>query len=116
MRYKIFIDSSTLTDQIFMLLDTAQSDNEDEIKELMNDSATEFIAPEKIEVTDNPDNASVLTPDAHVHVVDEGTTHTKELEINEKRKRPEENTFIIWKCNVSPHSQENCLLDGGVYH
>ena len=69
-----------------MLLDTAQSDNKDEIKELMNDSATKFIAPEEIELTGNPDNASVLTPDANVHVVHEGTTHTKELEINEKRK------------------------------
>ena len=83
MRYKIFTDSSTLTDQIFMLLDTAQSDNKDEIKELMNDSATKFIAPEEIELTGNPDNASVLTPDANVHVVHEGTTHN---EINEKRK------------------------------
>ena len=40
-------------DQIFVLLDTVQSDNEDETEELMNDSGTEFIAPEEIEPTDN---------------------------------------------------------------
>ena len=41
-------------DQIFAFLDTVQSDNENEIEELMNDSGTEFIAPEEIEPTDNP--------------------------------------------------------------
>ena len=33
------------------------------IDKLINDSITEFIAPEKIELTDNQDNASVLTPE-----------------------------------------------------
>ena len=41
------IDSGTSTDQRLTLLDTAQSDNEDEIDELMNDSDTEFIASER---------------------------------------------------------------------
>ena len=31
------------------------------IDKLINDSITEFIAPEKIELTDHQDNASVLT-------------------------------------------------------
>ena len=58
----------------------------------MNDSDTEFIAPEEIEFTDNRDNASVLKPELNDHVFEEGTTHTKELETNKKRKNPEENT------------------------
>ena len=78
-------------DQIFMLLDTVQSDNKNENDKLMNDSDTEFIAPEEIELTGNPKNASVLAPEANVHVVDKGTTHTKELETN-KTKKTEENT------------------------
>ena len=41
----------------------------------MNDSETEFIAPQEIELPDNPHNMSVLIPRANVHVVDEGTTH-----------------------------------------
>ena len=91
------LDSGASTDQIFALLDTVQSDNEDEINELMNDFDTEFIAPEEIELTDNPDSASVLISEAKVYVVDKGTTHTKELETNKKRKKPAENNLITWK-------------------
>ena len=80
------IDSGNSTDEIFTLLDTVQSDNEDELDELLNDSDTEFIAPEELKLNDNLDNATVLTPKANVHVVDQGTTHTKELETNKKRK------------------------------
>ena len=54
-------DSGASTDQIFALLDTVQSDNEDEIDELMNDFDTEFIALEDIKLTVNSDNASVDT-------------------------------------------------------
>ena len=71
------IDSDASTDQVFTLLDAVQNDNEDEIDQLMNDFDTEFIAPEEIEIIDNPDTVSVLTLEANVHVVDQGTTHTK---------------------------------------
>ena len=49
----------------------------------------DIIAPEKIEVIDNPENLSVLTTEANNHVVDEATKNTKELEPNKKRKKPE---------------------------
>ena len=89
------IDSGTSTDQ---------SDNEDEIEELMNDSDIEFIAPEEVELTNNPENARILTPEANVHVVDQGITHTKELETIKKRKKLKKIILIKWKHNVSPHS------------
>ena len=92
-----------------------QSDNEDEIDELMNDFDTEFIAPEEIKLTANPSNGSSLRLQANANVVDQGTTHTKELETDEKRKKTQKNsTPITWKCNVSPHSREYCLLEGRV--
>ena len=91
-------------DQTFGLLNSEQSDNKDATDELMNDSDTGFIAPEEIELTGNPDNASVLTSGANVHVVDERTTRTKELETNKKRKKSGENIAIKWKRNVSPNS------------
>ena len=87
-----------------MLLDTVQKDNENEADKLINDSDTEFIAPEEIKPTGNPENASVLTPEANVYVVDKGTTNIKELETNKTKKKTEENTPITWKCNTSPHS------------
>ena len=39
-------------------------------------------------------------------------SHTKELEINKKRKKPEENTPVTWKRNISPHSREYFLIEG----
>ena len=43
-----------------------QSNNEDEIDELMNDFDREFKAPEKIKLTDNQENVSALTLEAKV--------------------------------------------------
>ena len=72
-----------------MLLDAVESDNEDEFDKLMNDFDTEFIAPEEVELTDNPGNMSALTLERNVHVVDQGTMHTKELETNKRREKPQ---------------------------
>ena len=80
------IDSDAWTDQLFKLLDAVHGDNEDETEKLMNDFDTEFIAPEEIELTDNPSNVSALRLEVNIHVVDQGTTHTTELEANKKRK------------------------------
>ena len=80
------IDSDAWTDQLFTLLDAVQGDNKDEIEKLMNDFDTVFIAPEEIELTDNPSNVSALRLEVNIHVVDQGTTHTRELETNTKKK------------------------------
>ena len=64
------IDSDASMDQVFTLLDAVESNNEDEIDELMNNFDTEFIAPEEIKLTGNPSNVSALTLEANVHVVD----------------------------------------------
>ena len=87
-------DSGASTNQILALVDTVQSHNKDEIGKLMNDFDMEFIALEGIELTGNPGNSSILTPEANVHVVEKGTTHAKKLEANIKRKKPEEKTPI----------------------
>ena len=47
----------------------------------MNDFGTKFMASEEVKLTENPNNAIVLTPKANFHVVHEATTHIKELEI-----------------------------------
>ena len=81
------IDSDASTDQVFTLLDAVQSDNKDEINELMNDFDTECRAPEEIELTDNPGNVRASILEVNIHVVDHGTTHTKKLETNKTRKK-----------------------------
>ena len=103
--------TGTSTGQILALFDNLQSYNDDGIDELTNYSYTEFIDPEEIELIDN---AIVLIPEASFHVVDEETTYTKELETNKKSKKLEASTPITCKHNVSPHSQEHCLPEGGV--
>ena len=81
------IDSDASTDQVFTLLDAVQSDNKDEINELMNDFDTECRAPEEIGLTDKPGNVSASILEVNIHVVDHGTTHTKKLETNKTRKK-----------------------------
>ena len=109
------ISSDASTDQVFKLLDALQSDKEDEIDELVNDFDTKCIAPEEIELTDNPGNVSALRLEVNTHVADQGTIHTKEIESNKKRKKkPEESTPITWKRDVPPHSREYCFLEGRI--
>ena len=72
-----------------------QSDKENEMVELINDSDMEFIVPKEIELTKNLENASVLTPEVNVYVIEESTVNTKELETNIKSKTLKENTLMI---------------------
>ena len=72
-----------------------QSDKENEMVELINDSDMEFIVPKEIELTKNLENASVLTPEVNVYVIEESTVNTKELETNIKSKSLKENTLMI---------------------
>ena len=85
------IECGASTEQILKLLDNVQKEKKDEIDELINDSNMDFLAPEEIELTGNPYIASVLTPEAIVHIVDKVITHFLELEAN--KKKPEENTW-----------------------
>ena len=63
------INNHTSSDQ--KLLDNVQSDEEEDIEELMNDSDTEFFAnDEDIEnIVPDSDNTDILTPEVSVHVV-----------------------------------------------
>ena len=71
------IDIDASTGQVFTLLDAVQSNNEDEIDELINDFDMEFIPPEEIKFNDNQDNVSALILEENVHIVNQGTTHSK---------------------------------------
>ena len=73
---------------------TLQSDNEDDTEKLMNELDRKIIAPEEIELSENPGNASVLTPETNAHIADEGTTHTKELETKKEECIHERVVFV----------------------
>ena len=65
------INNHTSSNQIFALLDNVQSDEEEDIEELTDDSDTEFFAnDEDIEnIFPDSDNADILTPEARIHIV-----------------------------------------------
>ena len=66
------IDRGTASEQVLALLDAVESDEEDKIDNLMNDSDTEFIMEEEITEKKNENNGNdggdLLVPDANVHI------------------------------------------------
>ena len=71
------IDETTTSDEIFPLLDSVESDNEEDVENLLDDSDTEFICDESATVLKQPrdDNggecsrSQPLVPEAVVHIV-----------------------------------------------
>ena len=63
------IDENASSEQIYALLDDAESADEDDIDNVMNDSDTEFIAEEEIKQATSTQDTSLTTPDVNLHVV-----------------------------------------------
>ena len=94
------INNPTSSDQIFALLDNVQSDEEEDIQELINDSDTEFFANDKEIENIVPDsaNADILTPEASIHAVKD---NEKKQGKNSKNKLEE--VQFQWRRNVAPN-------------
>ena len=62
------INNHTFSDQILVLLDNVQSDDKEDIEELMNNSDAEFFAnDEDLEnIVPDSNNADMLTPEASI--------------------------------------------------
>ena len=79
-RKKYFnIDESISSKQVSALLDNFDSDNEEKIDNLINNSDTEFIADEEILPANNTLNTSLTAPVGNIHVVRD----------NEESKKPD---------------------------
>ena len=63
--------SSLSSDEIYALLDSIESDEEEDIENLMNDSDTEFV-----------DRSVVENKDSHMHVVEEPETTSNDAHSN----------------------------------
>ena len=63
------IDENTGSEQIYSLLDDVESDDKNDIDNLLNDSDTEFIAKEEIAQVASTWDTSLTTPEANLHVV-----------------------------------------------
>ena len=62
-------DKNAGSEQIYSLLDDVESDDKNDIDNLMNDSDTEFIAEEEITQVASTQDTSLTTPEANLHVV-----------------------------------------------
>ena len=78
------IDRNTRSEEIFALLDEVNSDQEEDIDNLMNDSDTEFIVDENLDndIDSDDEPLSVLIPEANIHVVKSSTAETNMEESN----------------------------------
>lgn len=116
-KHYVKIDRNTTSDQVFALLDAVESDEEDDIENLMNDSDTEFVGNED-EIGDDKEGENenvhdILVPDANIHLIPNATKE-KENKINEGKKKSkttkEVNNFV-WKKTIEPHKIQPCLLN-----
>ena len=66
------IDRETGSNEIFAWLDEVNSDLEDDIDNLMNDSDTEFVSEESLEneLDSDDEPLNLLVPEANYHVVE----------------------------------------------
>ena len=105
------INNHASTDHIFTLLDNVESDEEEDIEELMTDSDTEFYANDKdIEnIVPDSDNADILTPEASINFVKDN-----EKEQGKNSKSQIEEVQFQWRRNVAPNIREECNLVGEV--
>ena len=77
------IDEIASSEQIFALLDDAESADEDDIDNLMNDSNTEFIAGEEITQAASTQDTFLTTPEANLHIV----PYDNQSKMKEKSKK-----------------------------
>ena len=77
------IDEIASSEQIFALLDDAESADEDDIDNLMNDSNTEFIAGEEITQAASTQDTFLTTPEGNLHIV----PHDNQSKMKEKSKK-----------------------------
>ena len=78
------IDRNTRSEEIFALLDEVNSDQEEDIDNLMNDSDTEFIVNENLDndIDSDDEPVSVLIPEANIHIVKSSTAEANVEESN----------------------------------
>ena len=79
------IDKNVSSGQMYALLDDAESADEDNIDNLMNDSDTEFIAEEEITQAASTQDTSLTTSETNLHVVP-SENQSKKKEKNKKEE------------------------------
>ena len=79
------IDENAGSEQIYSLLDDVESDDNNDIDNLMNDSDNEFIAEEEIAQAASTQDTSLTIPKANLHIVP-SDNQSKKREKNKNEK------------------------------
>ena len=97
------IDKKASSEQIYALLDHVESDDEDDIDNLMNDSDTEFIAEGEITQPASTQDTSLTTPEDNLSVVPSD---------NQSKKKGKNKKEELWKWTkkLKVTKQEKCHL------
>ena len=82
------INENTGSEQIYALLDDAESPEKDDIDKLINDSYTDLIAEVEITQPASTQDTSLTTPEANHHLV---------LSDNQSKKKEKNKKEELWK-------------------
>ena len=121
----IRINRNTRSEEIFALLDEVNSDQEEDIDNLMNDLDIKFILDENLDndIDSDDEPLSVLIPEANIHVVkssaaeanmkESNVLYEKESKQKRKRKGKEEatkkkNVDFNWKKRPDSKLKQPC--------
>ena len=86
-RKKYINISKSSSEEIYAMLDEVESDLEEDIDQLVNDSDTEFVADEDLpECPPQSSNNNVLTPEANIHILPEAKRKKSFLKRRKKTK------------------------------
>lgn len=126
----IRINENTATEEIYGLLDAVESDTEETIENLLEDSDTEFYTEEELTIPDSDSRARIVSAaSANVHVLSElpqaqintePATTSRQNKTTSKQKKLK----FVWKSKPDDDDVENptielnqrkeCTLDGKV--
>ena len=96
------------------MLDEVESDLEEDIDQLVNDSDTEFVADEDLpECPPQSSNNNVLTPEANTHILPEANSEKSFLK---RRKKDKAEATINWSKQTKLNERIPCNLKAEVLH
>ena len=96
------------------MLDEVESDLEEDIDQLVNDSDTEFVADEDLpECPLQSSNNNVLTPESNIHILPEAKSKKSFLKRNKKDKAE---ATINWSKQANLNERIPCNLKAQVLH
>ena len=104
------------------MLDEVESEMNEDIDQLVNDSDTEFVADEDLsECPPQSSNNNVLTPEANIHILPEANIHIlpeakSKKKLYKKKKKDKAEGTVNWSKQAKLNERIPCNLKAEVLH